>query len=416
MYKAVAVVFTLFFAFSVAFNERWGYINVNQAENANLFYWLFESQTNPSTDPLVLWLTGGPGCSSELAIFFENGPFQIDASTLQPIPNPYGWNKNANLLYVDQPAGTGFSYANSYYIKNETMVAQEMYTFLQGFLNRYPQYRNLPFYITGESFAGHYIPATAAHILVQNENPKNAKINLKAIAIGDGLVDPIATAESWGPYAYDNGLISSSDLGQVNQALAVCKQDIQQKNYGQAFYDCNNVFGTVLNYAGNINYYDIRKQCTIPPLCYNISAITAYLNLPAVLKQLGIPNGIQWTACTNGVYGPFATGDFETSFRFDIPRILTQARVLVYNGNEDLIVDYYGQTAMLNTMKWPGQNGFLAAKNETWHVMGQGAGTSRAYQGLTYLVVNNAGHMVPHDQPKNALDLLTRFLKDQPFN
>jgi len=317
---------------------------------------------------------------------------------------------------VDQPAGTGFSYANSYYIKNETMVAQEMYTFLQGFLNRYPVYINLPFYITGESFAGHYIPATAAHIIRKNENPKNRRINLQAVAIGDGLVDPVATAQSWGPYAYGNGLISTSAYNQVMSAFSLCQQDINEKNYGQAFVDCNNVFGTVLQFAGNINYYDIRYPCNFPPLCYNLTAISMYLNQPAVLASLGVPKGISWEACNNAVYGPFAASDFETSFRFDIPKILASNRVLVYNGNEDLIVDYYGQTNMLNTMKWPGQTGFNAARNMTWNVDGKAAGTARTYGNLTYLVVDNAGHMVPHDQPAPALDMLMRFLKNRPFN
>eukprot|EP01089_Gocevia_fonbrunei_P001131 TRINITY_DN1106_c0_g1_i4.p1 TRINITY_DN1106_c0_g1~~TRINITY_DN1106_c0_g1_i4.p1 ORF type:complete len:345 (+),score=89.25 TRINITY_DN1106_c0_g1_i4:146-1036(+) len=296
------------------------------------------------------------------------------------------------------------------------MVAQELYTFLQGFLDRFPQYRHLPFFITGESFAGHYIPATAAHIIHQNEHTNEPKINLKAIAIGDGLIDPLATAQSWGPYAYANGLINFDQYKQVQALVPQCQEDINEKKYDAAFTDCNNIFGQVLTFAGNINYYDIRYPCTDPPLCYNISAVTRYLNQPSVLKELGIPAGISWEACNNGPYGPFASKDFEISYRFDLPKILAAARVLVYNGDQDLIVDFYGQTNLLNGMKWAGQTGFSAARNVTWSVDGHTAGTSRHFENLTYLVVNNAGHMVPHDQPKNALDMLTRFLEDKPFN
>lgn len=78
----------------------------------DMFYWLFYSRDTPSTDPLTIWLSGGPGCSSELATFIENGPFYVnDDLTLRL--NEHSWSNNANLLYVDQPVGTGYSKAAS---------------------------------------------------------------------------------------------------------------------------------------------------------------------------------------------------------------------------------------------------------------------------------------------------------------
>jgi cathepsin A (carboxypeptidase C) len=73
-----------------------------------MFYWLFKSRGNPDTDPLVLWLTGGPGCASEVALFYENGPYTINPD-LSLKSNPFSWNNVSNLLFVDQPIGTGFS-------------------------------------------------------------------------------------------------------------------------------------------------------------------------------------------------------------------------------------------------------------------------------------------------------------------
>ncbi|KAL6041469.1 Carboxypeptidase [Balamuthia mandrillaris] len=393
-----------------------GYIEVNEEEEANLFYWMFAAQNTSAAAPLVLWLTGGPGCSSEVAIFFENGPFKIDPRSLQLKQNPYSWNKNAHLLYVDQPAGTGFSYARRAYVKNETMVALDMYTFLQKFLQQYPHLANVDFYITGESYAGHYIPAIAAYILQENKQSGNPKINLKGIAIGDGLIDPESMAESWGTYLYFNNKIGKSDLYEIQQQFYKrCQPDLQAGDYGSAFFSCNQVLQMGLQAAGNINVYDIREPCKVPPLCYDTSYIADYLNQPEVRKQLGVGNR-QWEDCSSSVYAPFESKDFEYSYEFDLPIILEEARVLIYNGNYDLVVDFYGQGAMLDSMQWPGQNGFNNAKNVTWHVDSQVAGSVRTYQNLSYLVVNNAGHMVPHDQPKNALDMLTRFLSNLPFN
>lgn len=106
-------------------------VNTTDLGSINYFYWFFESRKNPSSDPLLLWLTGGPGCSGEIGLLMENGPFVINGTT-EPVLNPYGkicaklyakehgvfsslyhclgWNSVANILYVDQPGGTGFTY------------------------------------------------------------------------------------------------------------------------------------------------------------------------------------------------------------------------------------------------------------------------------------------------------------------
>jgi len=155
----------------------------------DIFYWWFESQNDPKTDPVVLWLTGGPGCASEIALFYENGPyaFNEDGKTLKE--NPSSWNKISNLIYVDQPIGTGFSHSDAGdYVKNETEVAEDMAQFIIKFIALYPQLEGLDFYITGESYAGHYIPAISHNFHFKHKD--EIKMNFKGLAIGNGLVDP----------------------------------------------------------------------------------------------------------------------------------------------------------------------------------------------------------------------------------
>jgi len=178
------------------------------------------------------------------------------------------------------------------------------------------------------------------------------------------------------------------------------------------------VFDIVLQAAGNINYYDVRKQCNPAPLCYDMSAIGNYLNQASVRQKLGVPSTVSWQTCSGQVYQGFEGADFEESYRFDIRYLLSQnKRVLVYNGNYDLICNFYGATNLLNNMPWAGQKDFQGAKNQTWHVHGKVAGTFRTARNLlTYMVVHNAGHMVPHDQPENALDLINRFFFNKPYN
>eukprot|EP00808_Paulinella_micropora_P023683 g723.t1 len=115
-----------------------GLVEVDASRHANLFGWFFPSRHDPSVDPLVLWMTGGPGCSSELAVLFENGPFTVDES-LALHSNPYSWTNNASLLFVDQPFGTGFSpKPRGDIVFNEQQMARYMYEFLQGFLTEFP--------------------------------------------------------------------------------------------------------------------------------------------------------------------------------------------------------------------------------------------------------------------------------------
>ena len=82
-----------------------GYIDLSTGAK-HLFYWAFESRNDPATDPVILWMTGGPGCSSAVALFGENGPCKVNADGTATKLNPYSWNRNATLIYVDQPAGT----------------------------------------------------------------------------------------------------------------------------------------------------------------------------------------------------------------------------------------------------------------------------------------------------------------------
>lgn len=381
---------------------------------------MFESQGNPAKDPLMLWMTGGPGCSSELALLFENGPYTVTKSLFKkPVlhDNPFSWNKVSNLIYIDQPGGTGFSTVQdpNGYATNEAQVAADMLQFLYGFYKQYPQYKPLDFFISGESYGGHYVPATAAAIVAANQNNPPFRIPLRAIAVGNGLIDPLLTTQSYPAFAFAHGLIDQDCLDQANSLFPQCAQDIANGDYGDAFYDCNNVFGQVLQCAGNINYYDVRKQCNPPPLCYDMTPITDYLNLDSTRKMLGVGD-ITWEACSNRVY-TYMEDDFEVNFRNDIPVLLSAGvRVTIYEGVEDLICNFYGATATLETLRWPGQSGFNNAANVTWHVSGGVAGSARTYANLTYVNVLAAGHMVPHDQPANALDLITRFLKNQQYN
>jgi carboxypeptidase C (cathepsin A) len=177
-----------------------GHIALANKEDDSYFYWFAESRNSPETDPLVLWLTGGPGSSSMIALFTENGPCSIN-SDLTTHYNPYAWNSNANMIWLDQPTGVGFSHgASADQDFNETDVGANVYWFLQGFIEKFPQFNGRDFYVTGESYGGHYVPGASHYVWQMNklgdEQPGQFHINLKGLVIGNGLTNPIVQVGS----------------------------------------------------------------------------------------------------------------------------------------------------------------------------------------------------------------------------
>lgn len=176
-----------------------------------MFWWLFDAEEDPNNKPLIIWLTGGPGCSSELAVFIENGPYKLDHAGENLSLNPYSWHKAGNLLYVDNPIGTGYSVVGhgDKFDTSEDQVAEQFHTFLKGFLKDHEHFEDRDFYITGESYAGHYIPAISQKLVHSND----IKLKFKGVAIGNGWVDPVRQYPAYIDFASTYGMITPDLAG-----------------------------------------------------------------------------------------------------------------------------------------------------------------------------------------------------------
>ncbi|GAB2276808.1 hypothetical protein Dimus_011522 [Dionaea muscipula] len=396
-----------------------GYYSLNHTYGARMFYFFFESRNNNTQAPVVVWLTGGPGCSSSVALFAENGPFKIDAD-LTLVPNNYGWDQVSNIIFVDQPVGTGFSYSNDSrdICHDEKGVSNDLYDFIQAFFAAHPEYVKNDFYITGESYAGHYVPAFASRVHQGNQaaGSGNIKINLKGIAIGNGLTDPGIQYPAYPDFALANKLIDKQSYDQIKQMVPSCQSAIQSCGTDgtdtclRALSNCENIFYSIVQQVPGINYYDIRKECQ-GSLCYDFSNIDQYLNQQSVKSALGVGNNIDWVACSTGVYDNMLQ-DWMRNLAVGIPTFLDQGviQVLIYAGEDDLICNWLGNSRWVHAMKWSGQDKFASASEVPFQVDGTAAGLLTKYGPLSFLKVHNAGHMVPMDQPRAALEMLTRFM------
>jgi len=168
-----------------------GYLTVDESHDSNLFFWFFPAENGKPDAPVVLWLQGGPGAPSLYSVFNENGPFSVDeAGGL--LRRNHTWTSTISMLYVDSPVGVGYSFTGDEagYTTNQTAVAKNLYAALVQFFELYPEYRYNDFYAAGESYAGKYVPAVS-YAIHQNNAGARVKINLKGLAIGNGLIDPV---------------------------------------------------------------------------------------------------------------------------------------------------------------------------------------------------------------------------------
>jgi serine carboxypeptidase-like clade 2 len=169
-----------------------GFLPINETAGSHLFFYFVESMQQGGGDdvPLILWMNGGPGASSMLGAFTENGPFNFQASGKLEYNKKGNWAEVAHVLFLDQPVGTGFSYTEdpSAYPTTLEECAEGVYAALQVWMQQYPQYAKKALFLTGESFFGHYGPVLAEHILHQNDHLAQGavELNLQGLAIGDG--------------------------------------------------------------------------------------------------------------------------------------------------------------------------------------------------------------------------------------
>ena len=385
-----------------------GLLTVNATHNSNMFFWFFPAKNGAADAPVVLWLQGGPGGSSMFGLFVENGPFSVDVQ-MQLHPRNYSWHNTHSVLYIDNPVGTGFSFTDddAGYANDEDDVARDLYSALQQFFTLFSSYRANDFYITGESYAGKYVPAISYKIHQENQQAKQ-KINLKGLAIGDGLCDPINQLD-YGHFLYNVGLVSARARDQLLQLQNKTAEYIHRGQLEKAFFSFNEAMELYEQITGLGFVYNYLLQSTPIEFSYYPSFLTSSTTRNAIhVGNLVYNDG-------SDVYRHLE-GDVMRTVRDKIAALLdADYNVLIYNGQMDVIIDYIGTEQMVRQLPWSGQAEFAASKRHVWHVDDEVAGYERHAGALTQVMVRNAGHILPFDQPKWAYDMISRFTSEKRF-
>jgi carboxypeptidase C (cathepsin A) len=442
-----------------------GYIPVGKlsGSNGNLHYWLIEAEKEAATAPVVLWLNGGPGSSSLIGLLTENGQIMTNDDSLtqkingvpQVFYNKYSWSGRANMLYLESPKGVGFSYCDDAKSANDCQntdesTAQDAYEFLVNFFAAYPEYKKNEFYITGESYAGIYIPMMLDQI---DQDPLGAKINFIGAAIGNGCwgntvgtcdFSSADAARYKADFFFGHGFYSQAlreemedTCGDFKHLSPKCLGSISEMMTQIGSYNVYNIYDTCgndqrrrLEESKPKSYSQVASEMSAKTVtvetaqsfkvsagygaalndyeCGGETAMDEWLADPSVIEALHVKAG------TAGMQYTKTVESLLPLYKDLVAR--HPDNIVIYSGDTDGCVPYVG------TEEWTRNLGYNVTKD--WHqwfakpddVHGlHKAGYAVQFDKFQFVTINGAGHMVPQYQPGFSLELFNKFLDHEKF-
>jgi carboxypeptidase C (cathepsin A) len=420
-------------------------------EKRKLHYVFVLSQNKPETDPVVLWLNGGPGCSSLLGLLQEHGPVIIPDYTTNMELNEFSWNKNANVIYLESPAGVGFSYnddPNDIHWDDEKS-GQDNRAAIIDFFSKFPEFKSNEFYISGESYAGVYVPYLAK-LIIQSRD----KINLKGILVGNGLTDLSVDIENaLVDFAFEHALYSFETR---QKYLDDCKNDLYLRRSNKVSKACNEARKEIQDSLQGINIYDIYRPCppqnsnklltnqkatlnTLDKISrYNRMAIftdysdfgysfnydseeevpiwpegcredsfpKSFLNLHSTKHSLNVRDSLNFEMCNHDINKNYTFGEsLDIYQKILIPSGL---KIWFYSGDTDAAVPFNG------SINWIAKLGLTVTETyRAWKVNNQVAGFVQGYGEFKFITVKGTGHMAPQWKREEVFILFNSFLKNE---
>ncbi|KAK4255174.1 hypothetical protein QN277_008204 [Acacia crassicarpa] len=418
-------------------SEEWGYVEVRP--KAHMFWWLYKSPyrvEDPSKPwPTILWLQGGPGASGVgIGNFEEVGPLDTDLK-----PRNSTWLRKADLLFVDNPVGTGFSYVENknLLVKTDEEAATDLTTLLINVYNKRASLQKSPLFMVAESYGGKYAVTTGLSVLKAIEAGK-LKLKLGGVALGDSWISPEDYVFSWGPVLKDVSRLDDNGLQKSNKLAHKIKKLIEKGQMVQATRSWGKLQNVISKNSNNVDFYnflrDSGSNATTSSTMVNLGSnrersLKRYSNYltskrssstsgtgslkdllnGVIRKKLKIiPKNVRWEDQAGDVFKKLR-GDFMKPRINEVDELLAKGvKVTVYNGQLDLICATKGTEGWLKKLKWKGLKSFLK-KNRTALYCKNEQGTKgflKSHKNLHFYWILGAGHFVPTDQPCVALNMV----------
>ncbi|AED94786.1 serine carboxypeptidase II-like [Arabidopsis thaliana] len=418
---------------TVGFKQYAGYVDVDVKAGRSLFYYYVEAVKQPDSKPLTLWLNGGPGCSSiGGGAFTELGPFYPTGDGRGLRVNSMSWNKASHLLFVESPAGVGWSYSNksSDYNTGDKSTANDMLVFLLRWFEKFPKLKSRDLFLTGESYAGHYIPQLADAILSYNSHSSGFKFNIKGVAIGNPLLKLDRDSPATYEFFWSHGMISDElKLTITSQCDFDDYTFASPHNVSTA---CNEAISETENIITEyVNNYDVLLDVCYPSIVQQELRLKKmatkmsmgvdvcmtyerrfYFNLPEVQKALHANRThlpYSWSMCS-GVLN-YSDIDGNIDMLPILKRIiLNKTPIWIFSGDQDSVVPFGGSRTLVRELAQD-LNFKTTVPYGAWFHKSQVGGWAIEYgKLLTFATVRGAAHMVPYAQPSRALHLFSSFV------
>ncbi|XP_028756886.1 serine carboxypeptidase-like 51 isoform X2 [Neltuma alba] len=416
--------------------EEWGYVEVRP--KAHLFWWLYRSPyrvENPSKPwPIILWLQGGPGASGiGYGNFEEVGPLDVRLK-----PRNSTWLRKADLLFVDNPVGTGYSYVEhtELLVKTDKEAATDLTTLLIKIFNKNKSLQKSPLYIVGESYGGKFAATLGLSALKAIEAGK-LFVKLGGVALGNSWISPEDFVFSWGPLLKDVSRLDDHGLRRSNRIARKIKKQLEDGLFVNATDSWRELEAEIFSSSNYMDIYNFlldswedgsvslsgtgmsllkgtgkkRYSKYLSSLRVGDEEIVRLLN-GEIKEKLGIiPKNVTWQLQSDAVFDSFEV-DFMKPRIDEVDQLLAKGvKVNVYNGQLDVICATKGVEAWLRKLKWEGLPNFLR-KERTPLYCGSNKKTKgfvKSYKNLRFYWILGAGHMVPSDQPCMALTMAGGF-------
>ncbi|WCJ43423.1 serine carboxypeptidase-like 42 [Euphorbia peplus] len=417
----------------VGFRQYSGYVDVDLHNGRSLFYYFVEADTDPLHKPLSLWLNGGPGCSSiGGGAFTELGPFFPTGDGRGLRINKMSWNKASNLLFVESPAGVGWSYSNktSDYKTGDAKTADDMRLFLLNWYKKFPEFKSQELFLTGESYAGHYIPQLAEVLLDHNARSTGFKFNIKGVAIGNPLLKLDRDAPATYEFFWSHGMISDEvGLRIMNDCefddYTFASPHNVTDSCNEAMVEANSIVGDYINNYDvildvcypSIVQQELRLKKVVTKLSLGVDVCMTlerafYFNLPEVQKALHANRtnlNYRWSMCS-GVLD-YSDTDGNIDMLPILKKIINNGiPVWVFSGDQDSVVPLLGSRTLVRELAHDLKLK-ITVPYGAWFHKGQVGGWVTEYGNLlTFATVRGAAHMVPYAQPSRALHLFSSFV------
>ncbi|XP_005186527.1 retinoid-inducible serine carboxypeptidase [Musca domestica] len=411
--------------------QDWGFVDVRTG--AHMFYWLYYTTANVSAyteRPLAIWLQGGPGASSTgYGNFEELGPLDLYGEYRN-----WTWVKDMNVLFIDNPVGSGFSYVDNILQLTSTnnAIAKDLVAFMKGFYELHPEFEDVPLHIFCESYGGKMAPEFALELYYAIQRGE-LKSNLKSVNLGDPWTSPIDSVLAWAPLLLNMGIVDQDGYENIMVAANKTLELVEKEKWTQATIQWSNTQGVLLRESKGVDFYNIEKptrgdaytrmllktnnykeQMYRTLVKFDIDEdrdqILENLMRGPVSEALGIPSKVKWGSQSGSTFSR-QMGDFMKPVIHIVNELLdhTPLRVSVFSGQLDLICATPGTVNWIEKMRWSYRNEYLNAPRLGISVDRVLEGYEKTVGNFSMFWINRAGHMVPADNPAGMSHILKKI-------